>query len=271
MHPSQRGRGIWLRRQRWSEALDIDGRELVHMANATDPAMAAIRARGGMLPVGNQPRTLLRVQSPRGMASLHASWRGRRVPRAVAVAAFTLLRAARWPALPSRRRAATWTVRDADQIDERIETLCARAAEQFDMIQLHDRESFTWRYLDPRGGARPLALAEADGELLGYVVWKQVGPEGFLVDVLAVPDRLDVVRSLVAHALRALDAGGAASTSCWLPRRHPYRSELRRAGFIDTRRAAGLGFRQLRPDAGFDFLSDERTRIHFSFGDGIDV
>jgi hypothetical protein len=81
--------------------------------------------------------------------------------------------------------------------------------------------------------------------------------DGQIADLLALPGRTDVVRSLVEDALDLFREAGVELVTCWMISRHPYNGILRRYGFIDSRRDAGFSCYPLNPDSpNADFVDD---------------
>jgi hypothetical protein len=89
-----------------------------------------------------------------------------------------------------------------------------------------------------------------------------------VADLLALPDRLDVVDSLLSAGLQQFRAGGQQRVECWSEMHGPYRWALDKAGFREARRSIGLTFRPLRiPAAQAAFLGDPGASILFTAGD----
>lgn len=109
---------------------------------------------------------------------------------------------------------------------------------------------------------------DAGDALLGYAVAAVRDERGFLVDLLALPDRLDVVAALVGAVIAELVRERCVEVLCWLPRRHPYRAKLHRAAFLNARELPIITFRPARIDpTELDFLTDPDLRLHYTLGD----
>jgi hypothetical protein len=140
---------------------------------------------------------------------------------------------------------------------------------EFARRRARSREHLDWRYADRRGGRFHLRVAEdADGSILGYAVGGARGDRGHLVDLLALPGRLDVAAALVREIGGVLAGAGCVDVLCWLPQRHPYRAVLRRAGYLDARARPFITYRPCGASAeSLEFLAAPRTRVHFMLGD----
>ncbi len=171
---------------------------------------------------------------------------------------------------PAERRLepAQFQRRRRRRFDSRIDRFFAAAAPPWEVVILRSREHLDWRY-DRRGGNFHLRLAEdADGALLGYAVGNARGERGHLVDLLALPGRLDVVAALVAAIGAELSSAAAAPTSVLAAGAPPYRAALHRAGYFDARAKPFITYRPCGASAEeLEFLAAPETRVHFTLGD----
>jgi hypothetical protein len=161
-----------------------------------------------------------------------------------------------------------WSISTLERFDERIEGFFDEAARPFDFVILRGKGYMHWRYCDPSAGRFTVRLAEQEKRILGYLVLKISDGEGYIADLLALPGRIDVVRSLVEDVLHLFREAGVELASCWMISRHPYNGILRRYGFIDSRRNLGFTVRPRRlTKREVELLADERARIHLTYGD----
>jgi hypothetical protein len=207
-------------------------------------------------PIGNRVQVLERPLTMRaGLSRL--GWRG----------ALGALRGTRM------RRATSWSVREIEAFDERIDRLWEEAAPSFELILQRDADFLNWRYCDPRSGRHTAFVAEEDGRALGYAVVQLARGRGYLSDVLVLPGRLDVLESLMAHATARLKEAGAAMVIAWCPTLHEYQPVLRRQGYLvretRTRKLAYVTLHAAMEDELL-FLQDPETRVHLTAGD-VDV
>jgi GNAT superfamily N-acetyltransferase len=161
-----------------------------------------------------------------------------------------------------------WSITTLDRFDDRIDGFFDEAARPFDFVVVRTRGYMNWRYFDPAAGRFTVRVAEQQGRLLGYLVFKITEGEGYIADLLALPGRTEVVRSLVEDALRLFREAGVEQITCWMISRHPYNGILGRYGFIDSRRDVGFGYRATSLDGSeLERLADPRARIHLTHGD----
>lgn len=267
-HPDYRGRGLFSQRRqiekeflgRWVDAV---------LSFSGNPTVVRARSRlGDAASSANEMQVLVRVLDARRLArERHDA--GSRVPGPLLAATLVplqLLGAASslWPA--SRHR---WDLVEVERFDERFDALFEATAVQFDHIKQRTAEYLNWRYADPRAPQYTRLAAIEDGRVLGYLVLAVQQHRGYVLDLLALPGRLDVAAGLLDESLRAFRARKATAATCWLPRRHPYRGLLRRRGFADFRQSAGASYRPYAhlESGTFDFMADPHARLHVTLGD----
>ena len=161
-----------------------------------------------------------------------------------------------------------WSIATLERFDDRIEGFFDEAARPFDFVIVRSKDYLNWRYCDPAAGRFTVRIAEEGDRILGYLVFKISEGTGYIADLLALPDRREVVRSLIEDALSVFRGAGVESASCWMISRHPYNGILRRYGFVDSRKDVGFEYRTITVDGGeVEFLDDPRARIHLTHGD----
>jgi hypothetical protein len=162
----------------------------------------------------------------------------------------------------------SWSIANLERFDERTDDFFDEAARPFDFLVVRSRDYMNWRYREPAGGSFTVRVAEQEGRILGYLIFKISEGDGYIADLLALPGRLDVVRSLIEDALRLLREARAEMVSCWMIARHPYNDLLRRYGFVSSRRDVGFVYKavNLEPEA-LEFLEETTAQIHLMHGD----
>jgi GNAT superfamily N-acetyltransferase len=162
----------------------------------------------------------------------------------------------------------SWRIEPLLRFDERVDRLWAAACTEFAFLLDRRKAFMNLRYNDARAGAFTTLAALNDDILLGYAITRISQGAGHIADVLALPGRLDVVRSLVSEALRSLSARGASSVECWCAKHHPYQPVLSDIGFLRKRRSLRVALRPLgAPAEAFAAMRDARSNVHFMAGD----
>ena len=163
-------------------------------------------------------------------------------------------------------------VKSVNMFDERIESFSKQIENSHDFIVSRSKRYLNGRFCDPRGGDYVVKLAIENDEVLGYLVLKinryQDYPVGFIVDLLALPGRFDVVEALIISAMSYFETNGVNLINYQLVKGHPYTGVLEKMGFLDSRLSLHLFY---NPVAGDQTISEmncvKPNRVHLSWGD----
>ncbi len=157
--------------------------------------------------------------------------------------------------------------------DERIEIFWREIKNYYNFIIERGRDYLNWRYMDSRGGDYLVKIVEVDEKILGYMVLRinrrQADyPVGYLVDLLTLPDKLDVADALVKDAANFFDGNNINMVMCLSVKNHPYQAILKRHGFIVRRERIPLFYREYAEIEELRKLeTSPPSRVHFAFGD----
>ena len=262
VHPDVRGRGIM---SQMRPAMIRAALPKVHFlfGSSREPAMVTLVRREPRLSFA-QPWLALQRPFTIGAALSVFKLRPGRSPRKLARSVATM---ARW-LRPGAHHDAPCTVRTAGRFDSRLDALYERAAAQFDFAVVRSQEVLDWRYADRRAGGFTIRFAEQDGELLGYTVLRVNKGVGYVADVLALPDRVDVVESLARDAADVLRETGVGVAECWLMANHVYVEAFRAAGFLGRRSRTPPTFEAVGiPESELAFLCEPDAAVHLTIGD----
>jgi hypothetical protein len=221
-------------------------------------------------PLGKPIQVLEKPYRPRAIVARRRKKYGGRLPVALAVLRIELAKALNRLGHPPywRRAKRAWSITTLERFDDRIEEFFDEAAKPFDYLIVRGKDYMNWRYCDPAAGSFTIRAAEQQGRLLGYLVFKIAEGEGYIADLLALPGRTDVVRSLIEDARHLFREAGVERVTCWMISRHPYNGILRRYGFIDSGRDVGFRCRPVSLDKSeLEFLADAGARVHLTHGD----
>ena len=127
-------------------------------------------------------------------------------------------------------------ISDIKYFDERIVEFWNRVKGNYDFIVERTREYLNLRYCDLRGGSYRVRLA-ADGEqVLGFSVLRvnrlKEYHEGYVVDFLALPERLDVAWLLADNAVAQLYEEGVNVARYQVIKGHPYEVIFKKTRFL---------------------------------------
>jgi hypothetical protein len=227
VHPDLQGRGVIrdLRRFAWPTFTRVFD---MRIGITGQPALDVLRRREGSLPIGNTIGVL--------SADVSGSRRGATTPSAHGIRAG----------------------------DDRFASLAAEASQSFDFMVCRDSEYLQWRY-KRHGGDFTIREISEGGDMAGYAVTRLSSGRGHIVDLLALPGRLDIVDDVVREAMLDFGSAGVERAECWLPACHPYRSVLERHGYR-LKRPLPMTYGSFQ-DVNVSFMSAPDARIHFMAGD----
>lgn len=143
----------------------------------------------------------------------------------------------RGPRKPSIRDV---NISEVNRFDDRIDIFWEEATGLYDFILERKRDYLNWRYCDPRAGDFVVKQVEDDdGRLLGYSVlrinrYRDEYPIGYIVDLITLPERMDVADALSADAIRYFDDQNINIVNYQVVQGSPYERVLNRHGFLDS-------------------------------------
>lgn len=123
-------------------------------------------------------------------------------------------------------------ITEIERFDDRINDFWEDVSRHFGAIVVRDKEYLNWRYFKRPDSNFKVLLAEKDEKILGYIVFSSKDEKGFIVDLLAYPNRLDVIQNLVLRAVEQLREEKVHRIICWMLENNPCYKVLRDNGFI---------------------------------------
>jgi len=173
-----------------------------------------------------------------------------------------------WAQRRPARAAPHLRLRTISRFDKRHESMLRAAAAPFDFIEERSVAFVNWRFCDPRAGRFVVRLAVEGDDALGYAATRLLNGRAYLADLLVVPGRDDVTDALVRDSVGIARRSGAREIEARLPRYHPYRDSLLRAGLVDRGHRAQevIEPRAIDPRE-LAFLEDPRSLVHVTFAD----
>jgi len=163
-------------------------------------------------------------------------------------------------------------VQNVNMFDERIESFSKLIENSHDFLVSRSKRFLNGRYCDPRGGDYIVKQAIENDEVVGYLVLKinryQDYPVGFIVDLLALPERFDVIEALIISAMSYFEVNDVNLINYQLVKGHPYTRVLEKMGFLDSRLSLHLFY---NPLAGEQIITEmnhvKQNRVHICWGD----
>jgi hypothetical protein len=164
-------------------------------------------------------------------------------------------------------------VSEVNYFDDNIDVFWEEIEDHHDFIVERRRDYLNWRFCDPRIGGFVIKIAEDHGRIVGYCVlrinrYRSEYPVGYIVDLLALPDRHDVVDALVGEAIEYFDGESVNIVNCMVVKNHSYEAIFKRHGFLDSRVKIQILYRYFGDDNPVGGLGrSPAERIHVSWGD----
>jgi GNAT superfamily N-acetyltransferase len=166
-------------------------------------------------------------------------------------------------------------IEDVRMFDDRINRFWKNVKDDYNFIVEKNREYLNWRYCDPRSsnkGRYFVKQAVGDGKVLGFIVLEVRETdsylEGYIMDLLALPGRMDVIRKLIEEAnqfFRKLDIN---TVHYRVVHNHPYQAIFSEQGFIEVPSKLHLTYRMLFNKEKMGVIKDSKpSQIHFNYGD----
>jgi hypothetical protein len=161
-----------------------------------------------------------------------------------------------------------------EEFDERINQFWSEIKNYYSLIIERSKDFLNWRYCDSRGGKYSVRIAEGNGEILGYIVLRikknqASDPDdsvGYIVDLLTLPNRLDVANKLLIDGIRYFDNNHVNLIQSFMTKNHSYEGLFRNQGFLDSRIRISVTYNWLNGESKVKGL-DSPNRMHIQYGD----
>jgi hypothetical protein len=165
-------------------------------------------------------------------------------------------------------------VNSINKFDKRINLFNKTISDQYDFMVDRNVDYLNWRYCDHRVGKFTVRqVNDPEGKILGYSVLSLNNvldnyPVGYIVDLMALPNRLDVVESLMEDAIHYFDSRDVNIINSLMPGKHPYHRIFERHGFLNSRIQIQLFCNYYVMGEAKNLIeSTQANAVHFSFGD----
>jgi GNAT superfamily N-acetyltransferase len=164
---------------------------------------------------------------------------------------------------------------EISKFDERINKFWEKIRDDYNFIIEKNREYLNWRYCDPRNNLKGryfVKQAEQDGEILGFIVLetrsKDGYSEGYIVDLLTCPGRMDVARKLVEETCSFFWESEFNAVHYRVVKDHPYQVIFSEQGFIEIPSKLHMTYKMFYDKEKMQVIKDSKpSQIHFNYGD----
>jgi hypothetical protein len=160
------------------------------------------------------------------------------------------------------------------RFDERINTFWNNVKCQYSFIVERNRNYLDWRYCDIRGGDYSIRAVEENGSILGYSILRTKEEKnsesndsiGYIIDLIVLPDRLNLVKTLVDDAIQYFDESSVNLIQVFVIQNHPLQDIFREVGFLNSRIEINVFYKILNKKIEFN-KPDSPNRGHIQYGD----
>ena len=167
-----------------------------------------------------------------------------------------------------------FSISKIDSFDERVDEFWDRIRSSYDFIVVRDHRYLNWRYCDKRGGNYIIKIAEENKQILGYIVlrinkYNEEYPIGYIIDLLTIQNRLDVVDSLLKHAIEFFHNNNINVILYRIIKNHSYEKIAKKYGFINDPSKIVNFYKlfEINEEDFFKFRLSNADKIHFVLGD----
>jgi GNAT superfamily N-acetyltransferase len=161
------------------------------------------------------------------------------------------------------------------KFDERINEFWEKIKEDYHFIIEKKQEYLNWRYFDPRSsnkGRYFVKQVEKYRKILGYIVLetkeKDDYYEGYVVDLLALPGRIDVARKLLVEACSFFQESNINVVHYRVVKNHPYQALFCELGFIEVPSKFLMSYKMFQDKEKMKIINESSpSQIYFNYGD----
>jgi hypothetical protein len=143
----------------------------------------------------------------------------------------------------------------------------------YEFIVEKTMDYLNWRYCDPRGGFYKVLVAKDKRGIVGYIVYKvskhlEEYPVGYIMEVLTLPDRVDVVEALIGNVVKRFFSMGVNVVHAQIVKGHPYEAYFKHYDFVDSRVKPFLWYRPVSLDINLkQFVNATPDRLNYQYGE----
>jgi hypothetical protein len=166
------------------------------------------------------------------------------------------------------------TIREIKVFKDDIDTFWNKLNDRYGFIMIRNKEYLNWRYCDIRAGEYIVKVAKSGKEIIGYSVFKisKVNPDypiGYIVDLLTLPGRIDVVSSLISDGVDYFIHNDVNCIMTNVVKNSMIESILYNEGFItNLSNPLFITYRSYYRNNETNILSKYKSNeIHYSYGD----
>lgn len=272
VHPNHRRKGIYTKTRSFVDELEAKAEVKFHYSIDTNPILIKQSKQRGHVSLPFTLIILVRINDVnfqlRMMPTKYA-WIKKYGFRLIKL--YNKFRNAlrRFPSLDQN-----FTISEIQSFDDRINIFWNEVKGYYNFIVERSKTYLNWRYCDIRSGNYIVRQVEDESEILGYSVLRinrylEEYPVGYIVDMLTLPDRFDIIEALVEDAVTYFNKNDINIIQFMCVKNYQYKALFYKFGFLDSRIRPFINY---PPNPEIDkqlnkINKSNENKTHFVFGD----
>ncbi len=280
-HPDFRGKGIHDAKLAYKNKIKEKRNIQFTYLQSTNPIVINRQEKQGRLPFPHRISHMIRVKN------LNIYFKNKKIEKNATLLknGYTMLKILNktykiLKPLPMSKQ--DFEIKTINSFEKRYDHFWDKIKENHAFILEKNQKYLNWRYCDSRGGQYITKAAVGSEGILGFVVYLLMGEdeyfEGYLSELLTLPNRLDVASALLKSSCDYFDDHDVNSINYSVVDGHPYQALSESEGFIDTNGVRLINssllsgsklfgnFRKCMDD--YEILrTSPPLKVHFNYGD----
>jgi hypothetical protein len=161
-------------------------------------------------------------------------------------------------------------IENISEFDEKITAFWENTRNECNFIIEKNMEYLNWRYCS-QIRRYFVKLAEQDEKILGFIILeideKDDYSEGYIVDLMVLPGRMDAAKKLISESLLFFRESDVNAIHYRVVKNHSYQTVFRKQGFIELPSKLQLFIKMLNKDKMKVIKDSKPSQIHFNYGD----
>jgi len=162
---------------------------------------------------------------------------------------------------------------EIDSFDDSYDVFWNNIKNNYSFILEKTKEYLNWRYCDVRSGSYLIKKAILNGKLLGFIVlrinkYNKEYLEGYIVDLITLPNYYEVGFQLVQEALKFFNENNVNIITAYFVKNSKYEEILTSSGFIKYQNKMHIFYQLLNKDINIDkLINEDPNKLQFTMGD----
>ncbi len=165
-----------------------------------------------------------------------------------------------------------FTIKEITKFNDDLDIFWEKVKNDYKFILELNSTHLNWRYCDDRSGKYLIKQAMIGKDVLGFIVLEITDvnnyKEGYIMELLALKGRLDVVDSLLLDACKYFNQLDINTIYYETVENHPYQRLAIKNGFINSYKTTYINCQLLNAEKEFEILkSSHPNQVYFNYGE----